>query len=1057
MTSNLKSDLIEILKGTMKADMGIYKSGSIKVKDTDKQNKANEALKALNQLNLDEDRKKVKNELRMAGGNLFRPPPNEDIRDGEWKKWSLETNLASCCFSIVFPNLAIGLCEWCDPANPKKNDQSPERLYALNQILSLWAIYDLALAYKDTKSGADRTEEGLRKITEPNPKLYPDFQENKKNKKEIFKIATAALQWPSLIQLCEIHKDRQEKTRFEERKKTLLKLLDPKLNCNKEENEEECKIGDCILFPTMQKSTKDLIGTYKSYIAGSLFLLCQEYQILSMRANCRKNDKIEDKDKTGYKVKLIEVQGNRVCEAIKYINTDSNDSPLKCLNNKLYLIALMYIHEALQSIDDATSGGEEDKKDFDTKKIETLFKEVALFVSNFENQPDKAERLFPEQFEWWPNIIKIMISAVRKCGKPKALIKKLTQKDSKPEVVEWIKKKLLKLSLGRANKPIGPDNDDNAVKAIRDKICDESMKLKDSDDPETEKQLKTYREVIGRFNDLMQYKDDDIKKWEIRLINDFLGCNRDKTEKSNTLDRWSMAQLCARRRFLEKGCYQNNNCRVRENGVDNGGSESQLHPIIKKLFNKTEPENKGVSLSDKYLDNVIKKSRDDFKERLSYNSRHKNMEQRFGIVCLRRWQSYTPVLSAPQKVSRGGGYFVFKCDCKGKVEKGVVIDPGLYFLENFIEEGFSIQDIDAVMLTHSHIDHRDDLESILTLLHEAAKKKAPKNIRIVVTQGAWDDIGSMIRRSREHIDDIYTVEDEETKKDNKNKDHEPNNKNNGRLIPNIADPINIKWEKAYHECFDADCVGYRLWIENKTSGKGFRFTGDTVYPANGLEIFGGEDVVMVNLGGLVSDKKDTKNKEYKLQDIAVMTDEKIKEWALETGFLESHLYLAGALQLFYDWQESLINGDKTGLAVLCELPEELSGGHRKIIAKAIQEAINGSVKPKDKTQNAETTQKENSNGDGKESGNSTKIIVLPEDVGLRISYYAPDPKEGPQIECLYCSQHVKPEEIEVIPWGLEERLMFVCRDCRKAAEPYLLEEKFKNYRDRGRPFEKAES
>ena len=152
-------------------------------------------------------------------------------------------------------------------------------------------------------------------------------------------------------------------------------------------------------------------------------------------------------------------------------------------------------------------------------------------------------------------------------------------------------------------------------------------------------------------------------------------------------------------------------------------------------------------------------------------------------------------------------------------------------------------------------------------------------------------------------------------------------------------------------------------------------------------------MVMVNLGGLVSDKKDTKNKEYKLQDIAVMTDEKIKEWALETGFLESHLYLAGALQLFYDWKESLINGDKTGLAVLCELPEELSGGHRKIIAKAIQEAINGSVKPKDKTQNAETTQKENSNGDGKESGNSTKIIVLPEDVGLRISYCVPNSED----------------------------------------------------------------
>ncbi len=65
-------------------------------------------------------------------------------------------------------------------------------------------------------------------------------------------------------------------------------------------------------------------------------------------------------------------------------------------------------------------------------------------------------------------------------------------------------------------------------------------------------------------------------------------------------------------------------------------------------------------------------------------------------------------------------------------------------------------------------------------------------------------------------------------------------------------------------------------------------------------------------------------------------------------------------------------------------------------------------------------------------------------------------EEGLRIECLYCSQHVNPEDIEVIPWGLEERLMFVCSNCRKAAGPYLLEEKFKHYRDRGRPFEKAE-
>jgi len=1029
MPTDLESDLIKILEGTMEADMGIYESKSIGLKAIDESGAVVKALEALNLVNLDEDRKVVKSALQSAAHGLFRSPPlkkytkKEDIDDPGWKQWSIETNLASSCFSMVFPNLAIGLCEWCDPANPRDN-QSPEELRGLNLILSFWAIYNLALAYKDTKGGTDRTEKLLKIIEEPNKdkekKLYADFENNKN---EFYEIARTALQWPALIQLCEIHKDRQERTRFEDRKTKLIKKLDPESNSNC--NGENCNKEGCTLFSIFEESADDLIDMYKSYITGSLFLLCQEYQILSMRANCRKKDTIENK------VYLIKVQGNRVCEAIQYFDKDIENGPLKCLKNKLFLITLMYIHETLQSIVDVTSEKEEnatsDKEiDFITD-IKKPWKTISDFLNKFEENGTLADRLFPERFEWWPKILKIMVSTIRTDKTEKniiALMDILKKGNGNLDKIGWIKKKLRDIGLEDANKP-------DAVKAIRDKICDESMKLKDIEDPETEEQLKTYMKVVGSFNDQMEYADDEIKKWEIKLIKDFRGCNQDKAKKSNTLDRWYMARLCARRRFLEvKDCYQSNKCPLREKGVGNGTPESRLYPVIERLFERMPPKENYVSISAEYLDNTIKKSREDFIARLHYNSCQKKMKDRFGVVCLRRWQSYTPALSAPQKVSRGGGYFVFKCDPKGNVIEGVVIDPGIYFLENFIEEGFSIQDIDAVLLTHSHIDHRDDLESILTLLHEAAENGAPKNIRLVVTKGAWDDIDSMIRRSREHIDDIYTVEDKDTKK----------NKNNERLISNKADSINIKWERAYHDCFNADCVGYRLWIGDETPEKEFRFTGDTIYPAYGLGITKAEDVVMLNLGGLVSDNKGTDNKEWTLNKIRELPDsKKIKEWVLETGFLESHLYLAGALQLLCDWKESLDKKTKTRLAVLCELPEELSGGHRKIIAKAIQDSINYS--------------------DGKKSGNSTKIIVLPEDVGLRISYSTliSEQEEGPQIECLYCSQHVDPKEIEVIPWGLEERLMFVCKNCRKAAAPYLLEEKFKQYRDRGRPFKKAES
>jgi len=78
---------------------------------------------------------------------------------------------------------------------------------------------------------------------------------------------------------------------------------------------------------------------------------------------------------------------------------------------------------------------------------------------------------------------------------------------------------------------------------------------------------------------------------------------------------------------------------------------------------------------------------------------------------LRRWSSHRPTLPMPNASTRGGGYFVFH---KGY---GIVIDPGPGFIENFYEEGFSVADIDAILVTHAHLDHLADLEGLLNLIH----------------------------------------------------------------------------------------------------------------------------------------------------------------------------------------------------------------------------------------------------------------------------------------------------------------------------------------------------
>ena len=95
------------------------------------------------------------------------------------------------------------------------------------------------------------------------------------------------------------------------------------------------------------------------------------------------------------------------------------------------------------------------------------------------------------------------------------------------------------------------------------------------------------------------------------------------------------------------------------------------------------------------------------------------------LMVLRRWNSFTPKIPN-REGKKGGGYFLV---WKGK---GVVIDPGFDFMDNFDRVGYSIRDIDTIILTHAHTDHTADLESMLNLVYEL-----------------WDRVGS------EHKVDLF--------------------------------------------------------------------------------------------------------------------------------------------------------------------------------------------------------------------------------------------------------------------------------------------------------------
>lgn len=98
-----------------------------------------------------------------------------------------------------------------------------------------------------------------------------------------------------------------------------------------------------------------------------------------------------------------------------------------------------------------------------------------------------------------------------------------------------------------------------------------------------------------------------------------------------------------------------------------------------------------------------------FDKRVYYSLKTINKSNNNFLMVLRRWNSFSPLISDS---SSGGGYFLRWCG------KGIIIDPGINFLNNFFKNGFGIDYIDAIIITHAHIDHSADFESLLTLIFE---------------------------------------------------------------------------------------------------------------------------------------------------------------------------------------------------------------------------------------------------------------------------------------------------------------------------------------------------
>lgn len=79
---------------------------------------------------------------------------------------------------------------------------------------------------------------------------------------------------------------------------------------------------------------------------------------------------------------------------------------------------------------------------------------------------------------------------------------------------------------------------------------------------------------------------------------------------------------------------------------------------------------------------------------------------------------------------RGGGFY-FRWN-----GIGVAVDPGLYFVTNMHEFGLNIQDIQAVVITHNHLDHMGDMQLLDDLEYQI---KGTGSIKWYVCEEIYSD------------------------------------------------------------------------------------------------------------------------------------------------------------------------------------------------------------------------------------------------------------------------------------------------------------------------------
>ncbi len=550
-----------------------------------------------------------------------------------------------------------------------------------------------------------------------------------------------------------------------------------------------------------------------------------------------------------------------------------------------------------------------------------------------------------------------------------------------------------------------------------------------------------YCENIQKFYSKMRNYDANNNKINYKKDeSDFLKRlkNLEKKDREDLL--WRIRKLNIE---LNEKPYKYKFCKTCIGKKDNKPFQGLLHCVNKIGDNQNSAND--FCLSSKDYEYIMDNWDEHFLDHLKYYSCHDDSIDRrepqytLHFIGLQRWNSSSPAKGS----SLGGGYLLYCADEKGCVKLGIAIDPGFDYIKNLFHEGFSLLDIDIVLLSHAHLDHIRDIESMVTLLLELKKRTNPgkkHKLHVIMTLGIYSRLEHIIRNlgSRDFVD-TYIIDIKKEIKNNFLKTIQfvfHNNvcktNNTDSITRFVVDTRNgnsnkqpikviIKPTRAYHDDFSqySDSYGYTIQIEGEHKNLAYKFgyTGDTSWDKSIIDEYHDCDALLVHLGSLIDrNKKPNKFSDYGEPDKCFDLVKKKK-----------HLYFVGMLHFLTELGNTK-RKNKT-LVLMSEFGEELHGKIRIDFVSRINDAFH-----------------------------KYGLYTLPVDVGLDVLLKKRENNEkGPWVKCALCDNYIliTRENVGFETYGLDEGLFCVCTTCKKSVSTDVKIDKLRQLYEIGHEFRKC--